>query len=109
MDFWLGFEKNAMTNKGLLKKYYLGMLDLLRKSKDPTDKAIYKLYISRPFESLGGVLNKKIRDMGESPAIPWRHDAHPEVVRNLIHETNINKSKPGWVRSKLIKDFGEAL
>lgn len=106
--FWNAFEKRAMTNKQLLRKYYLGMLEHLKKSKDPTDRALHA-HVKGKVLGMGALVPKKVREMGEAPSVAWRHDVHPEHLKNMFQEANANKTKPGWVRKKLMRDFGEAM
>ena len=55
---------------------------------------------------LAQLLALAVRDMGEAPALAWRHDVRPDLMKLLIKDANVNKNKPGWARGKLVRDFG---
>lgn len=106
--FWVGFEKNAMTNNKIFRKLYMGMMEKLKNSPEQIDRALYKKYQGNTL-SLAGEVPRQIRDMGEVPHLNWRHDSNPESVKNMVHEFNANKNKPGWVRKRLMRNFGSKL
>lgn len=107
-DFWRGFEKNAMTNIGIMKRYYKGLMSVLGKSKDPTDMALFKKY-RKASERIDPVIRKRVRDMGEATGMAWRHNVNPSHVRKMVKDINANKGKPGWARRVLMRDLGEVL
>lgn len=95
-------EKRAMTNKKILKRYIENLLSVMRKSTDPTDRAVHQ-YLGKNIKGLEGKITAKIREMGESPAVNWAHNVRPENMRRMMTEARLNKHKPGWARSKILR------
>lgn len=101
-EFWYGFEKRAMTNKKILKRYIENLLSVMKKSKDPTDRAVHQ-YLNKKVPGMERQISAKIREMGEGPAINWAHNVHPQKIKNMVREAKLNKHKPGWARSEILK------
>jgi len=92
----------AMTNREIYKRYIQNLLNVMKTSKDPTDRAMHK-YLGGKMKSLEQKLPEKIREMGEMPSIGWTHNVKPSAVRKMVHEANTNKHKPGWARAVVLK------
>lgn len=103
--FWYGFEKKAMTNKKIFKRYIENLLSVMKKSSDPTDRAMHQ-YLNKKGLGLEHKATAKVREIGEAPAINWAHNVHPENVKKMMEEARLNKHKPGWARSKILKMVG---
>lgn len=103
--FWYAFEKRAMTNKKIMKRYIENLLSVMKKSSDPTDRAVHK-YISTKVNGLEPKLTKKLRDIGESPSLGWIHNVDPKSMKRMVHEANIKKHRPGWARTQVLKTLG---
>jgi len=91
-----------VTNKSILKKYIESLLSVMKKSSDPTDRAVHS-YLRKSIVGIDKKVPRKIREMGEAPAINWAHNVHPEKIRRLVHEANKRKHEPGWARAEVLK------
>jgi len=100
--FWYGFEKRAMTNKKILKRYMENLLSVMKRSSDPTDRAVHG-YLKKTMAGMDAKVPAKIREMGEVPSVGWIHNVHPEAIRKLVHDANKNKRRPGWARAMVLK------
>lgn len=96
------FEKRAMTNKKIFDSYIKNLLSVMKKSKDPTDRSLYK-YLATTGTKVEAGVPGRIRAMGEGPTIGWKHNVHPEKIKNMMHEARIRKHEPGWARSVILK------
>lgn len=107
-NFLRGFEKKAMTNLEILKRSYGGLLNILKRSKDPTDLALIRKY-EKATGRIDPLIRRKVKDMGEASGMAWRHNVSPNKFKVMIQNINKNKNKPGWARKALMRDLGEVL
>lgn len=104
-EFWHGFEKRAVTNKRILKRYIENLLSVMKHSEDPTDRALHS-YLKKSNVGIDKKVPSKIREMGEVPGVEWKHNSHPEMIRGMVREANKNKHRPGWARAQVLKLVG---
>lgn len=91
-----------MTNKKILKRYMENLLSVMKRSSDPTDRAVHG-YLKKTMPSMETKVPARIREMGEVPSVGWMHNIRPEAIRKLVHDANKNKRRPGWARATVLK------
>jgi hypothetical protein len=58
----------------------------MKASSDPTDRALHK-YLGVKIKTFERRIPEKIREMGESPSIEWRHNVKSSTMKKLVHES----------------------